>query len=261
MKQEFARPSRLLLYLFRAYLYWYVGRHFRALRAANTTRIPEEIHQQPARTIVILNHPSWWDPLTCMLLSRSLSARADHYAPMDASELRRYRFFTRLGLFPVEPLSPRGAVQFLRAGSAILSAPNSILWVTPQGSFTDVRQRPPALRSGVASLIAHSQPVTLLPLALEYVHWNERLPEILANWGEPVRFAAANEDAAAIHARIVAALAATQDELARLASARDAGAFTTVLSGKRGMSSIYSLRLRTRRNRPAKHTAPGAHAR
>jgi 1-acyl-sn-glycerol-3-phosphate acyltransferase len=257
MKHGFARPSRTLLSLFHVYLFWYVGRHFRALRAANAARIPETIRKHPERTIVVLNHPSWWDPLTCMLLSRSLSPRADHYAPMDAGELRRYKFFSRLGLFPVEPATPRGAVQFLRAGGTILSTPNSVLWVTPQGSFTDIRQRPPVLRSGVASLIARSQPVTLLPLALEYVYWNERLPEILANWGEPVQFSTTGEDTATIHATIVTALAAAQEELAGLAATRDPAAFTTLLSGRRGMGSIYSLRLR-RASRPGKHS--GSHS-
>jgi 1-acyl-sn-glycerol-3-phosphate acyltransferase len=250
MKAEVTRPSRPLLLAFHAYLHWYVRRHFRALRAAHTARIPAAVTQSPQRVIVVLNHPSWWDPLTCMLLSRTLSLRADHYAPMDAAELQRYRFFTRLGLFPVEPSTPRGAAQFLRAGSIILARPNSVLWVTPQGSFTDVRQRPPALRSGVASLIARSQPVTLLPLALEYIYWNERLPEILANWGKPVQFADATTDTAAIQAKIVASLAAAQDELALLSSARDPQTFDTLLSGKSGLGSIYGLRMRLRRSTP-----------
>ena len=255
MKYEVARPSRSLLLLFHAYLYWYVGRHFRALRAANAQRIPAEIHQAPQRVVVVLNHPSWWDPLTCMLLSRSLCRHGDHYAPMDATELRRYRLFLRMGLFPVEPASSRGAMQFLRAGAAILSRPNSVLWVTPQGSFTDIRQRPPALRSGVASLILRSQPVTLLPLALEYVYWNERLPEILANWGEPVLFKVPGDELGTIQSTIVSALATAQDELASLAAARDPLAFTTLLSGGRGMRSIYGLRLRTRGRKPASDSA------
>ncbi len=255
MKHEVARPSRSLLFLFHAYLYWYVGRHFRALRVANAARIPAEIHRNPQRVVVVLNHPSWWDPLTCMLLSRSLCQHADHYAPMDANELRRYRIFSQMGLFPVEPSSSRGAVQFLRAGAAILSRPRSVLWVTPQGSFTDIRQRPPALRSGVASLILRSQPVTLLPLALEYVYWNERLPEILANWGEPIHFKMSEDDIDTIQSTIVSALTTAQDELALLAAARDPRPFTTLLSGGRGIGSIYGLWVRPHSRQPASDAA------
>ena len=92
--------------------------------------------------------------------------------------------------------------------------------------------------------------LTLLPLALEYIYWNERLPEILANWGKPVQFADATTDTAAIQAKIVASLAAAKDELALLSSARDPQTFDTLLSGKSGLGSIYGLRMRLRRSTP-----------
>ena len=45
--------------------------------------------------IVVLNHPSWWDPLVGLVLTELFPDRA-HYFPMDAHALQRYRIFQRL---------------------------------------------------------------------------------------------------------------------------------------------------------------------
>ena len=66
-----AKPSRRLLALFELYLRLYVGRHFHGLRIAHGERFPREIN---GPTIIYLNHPSWWDPLTCIMISRQFSA-------------------------------------------------------------------------------------------------------------------------------------------------------------------------------------------
>jgi 1-acyl-sn-glycerol-3-phosphate acyltransferase len=91
--------------------------------------------------IVVLNHPSWWDPLLGLVLTE-LFADRDHYWPMDADALRRYWVFQRLGAFGIEPATLRGAREFLRTACAILARPRTALWVTAQGRFADPRERP-----------------------------------------------------------------------------------------------------------------------
>ncbi len=225
------RPSRFLLRFFDIYLSLYVPFHFNALRLASPERFPLEARP----LIVCINHPSWWDPLTSILISRFLLRGADHYAPIDALSLPRHRILGGLGLFPVEQGTPRGAVQFLRAAQHILSDPNSLLWLTPQGVFTDVRTRPVVLKAGLASLIKRLDEVTVVPLAYEYTYWNEPKPEILAQIGEPLIFARADRDAGE---RVAAALARTQDELAERALSRDPGQFTTVMAGEAGLRGV-----------------------
>src|SRR5665213_2220831 len=129
------RPSRRMLSMFEIYLRWYIGRHFRALRVAHSDRFPKL-----ARPLILyLNHASWWDPLTCIVLSRYWLPQSDHYAPMEAASLRQYRFMRKLGLFPVESGTRRGAAQFLGAANEILAMQDSVLWITPEGHFSDVR--------------------------------------------------------------------------------------------------------------------------
>jgi 1-acyl-sn-glycerol-3-phosphate acyltransferase len=229
-------PSRRMLALFATYLHWYIGRHFHAMRLANGNRLPSAT----GPLIVYANHASWWDPLSCIVLSRHLLPRASHYGPMDAAALKHYAIFRKLGLFPVETGTPRGAAQFLRAAREILSTPNAVLWVTPEGRFTDVRTRPPVFRPGLAALVARTGACTVVPLALEYTFWDERLPEILISCGEPIRISDGQAHTAAEwSSQLAAALVATQDELAALSKLRDPALFSIVLSGRVGIGTVY----------------------
>jgi 1-acyl-sn-glycerol-3-phosphate acyltransferase len=237
-KSVLARPSRRMLAFFATYLRWYIGRHFHAIRLANANRFPHA----PGPLIIYANHASWWDPLSCLVLSRHLLPHADHYGPMDAAALQHYGMLRKLGFFPVEQETPRGAAQFLRAARQILSTPNSVLWLTPEGRFTDTRTRPAVFRPGLAALVARTGACTLVPLALEYTFWDERLPEILISCGEAIKILDGQlRTAAEWSDQLAAALAATQDELATLSKLRDPALFTTVLSGRVGVGVVYDI--------------------
>jgi 1-acyl-sn-glycerol-3-phosphate acyltransferase len=235
-KSALVPPSRLVLSWFAAYLHWYIGRHFHALRVANAHRFP--VTTGPL--IVYANHASWWDPLAFIVLSRDVKPQAAHYAPMDEAALKHYAILSKLGLFAVENGTRRGAAQFLRASQEILATPNSVLWVTPEGRFTDMRTRPAIFRPGLAALVARVGSCTLMPLAFEYTFWNERLPEILLSWGDPIQVKDGHLQSAEQWGELLtSALETTQDELAALAMQRDPALFTTVLSGRVGIGGVY----------------------
>ncbi len=233
-----ATPSRRLLAAFCCYLRWYIGRHFHALRIAHGERFPLVTY---APLIVYLNHPSWWDPLTGIMVARHFLPKSDHYAPMDEAALRHYSFFRKLGLFPVEMHTSRGALQFVRSSQEVLSRPNSVLWLTPQGGFTDPRTLPLVFKDGLATLLSRRPQATVLPLAVEYIYWDERLPEILVNCGVPIQ---SNEgdrySVADWNHTLVAALSDAQQELAALAMTRDTSRFEPLLAGGTGIGAIYN---------------------
>src|SRR5436309_10662787 len=135
---------------FRRYCARYVRKHFHAVRLSKASW-PLPVGDEPL--LVVLNHPSWWDPLIGVVLSDALASR-DHFAAIDAAAVQRYPFFQRLGFIGVDSSSLRGAAEFLRIGQTLLSEPGRMFWVTAQGRFTDVRERPLALRSGVGHLAA-----------------------------------------------------------------------------------------------------------
>jgi 1-acyl-sn-glycerol-3-phosphate acyltransferase len=183
------RVSATWMRWFAAYAERYVRKHFHSMRLLNA---PSPVSTHPL--VIFLNHASWWDPMTCLVLRNRFFAHRTSFAPMDAAALDKYRFFTRLGFFPVEQNSVRGTVAFLESATRVLSRHDSALWLTPQGRFTDVRTRPVTFRSGLAHLASRVPVATYLPLAIEYAFWEERLPEVCVNFGEPLVLTSASAE-------------------------------------------------------------------
>jgi 1-acyl-sn-glycerol-3-phosphate acyltransferase len=235
--RELPTISGLTLRFFRRIVRGYFRRHFRAVSAQHAERLASV----SGPLIVYANHSSWWDPMVSILLAEALLPERRHYAPMDAEALAKYPILRRLGIFPVEMSSARGAAQFLRTSQAILAA-GGVLWITPQGRFADAREAL-AFKPGLGALAARSPEVTLVPLAIEYAFWDERLPETLLRVGEPLRVDVNAEEATE---QLEAALAAVMAELKTVVIARDPKAFTSLLRGGRGTGGLYGLGRRLR---------------
>ena len=215
---------------------FYLARDFHAVRLSKSGR-PDLVPDGPL--IIVLNHPSWWDPLVGLLLAELFPDRA-HYAPMDANALGRYRIFERLGMFGVEPRTMRGVREFLRTSRCILARPRTALWITAQGRFADVRERPPGIQPGVAHLARRLDHAVILPLALEYLFWDERSPEALARFGQAIvveRGAARTVEQ--WRSCIEVAVTGTQDALVLEAQRRDPAAFQTLVGGEGRVAGRY----------------------
>ncbi len=150
--------------------------------------------------------------------------------------------FRKLGFFGVEQGTRRGAIQFLRTAENILHDPNSLLVITPQGRFADVRERPVRFAAGLGHLATRVERAFFLPMATEFIFWEERLPEILVRFGEPVEVRKA--DAATFDANewtklFEQKMQATQDALAAEAQRRNPEDFHVVLRGGAGQGGIY----------------------
>ena len=217
----------------------YFARHFRSVGIQHAERLREAT----GPLIIYANHGSWWDPMVSVLLAQTLLPGRKHYAPMDAAPLKRYPVLRKIGIFPVELATARGAVQFLRICEAVLRS-GGVLWVTPQGRFADARERPLAFKPGLAALALRIPEATLLPLAIEYTFWNERAPETLLRFAAPVKLQAANTQAATNE--LEAALENVMDELRNASIARDPSAFEVLLDGARGTGGFYALGRRLR---------------
>lgn len=223
-------------------------RHFHAVRIDTEGDVRRfDLHRFGGRPLIVYsNHPGWWDPAFYIVLSSLCFPKRAGFGPMDEAALRQYPFMRRIGIFGVEPGTHRGAALFLRASRAILDQPATMLWVTAEGAFTDARVRPVTLRPGVAHLLARSPTAVALPLALEYVHWNERLPEAFCRFGEPIEAATGREPVAAWQESLEGGLARTMDGLARKVIARDARGFDLLLAGHSGIGGIYDAWRRAR---------------
>ncbi len=235
LEQSVPPISPLTLRFFRRVVRSYFRRHFRAVLAQN----PDRLRDIRGPLIVYGNHSSWWDPMLIMLLGRLMLPERNHYAPIDARALEKYPILRKLGIFPVEMSSPRGAAQFLRTAEAILRD-NGVLWMTPQGRFADHREFPLAFKPGLAALALRMPEVPLLPLAVEYTFWDERLPETLLHFGSPFHVSPEATSGEATHV-LENALTSAMYALQKAALTRDAAAFTTLYTGGRGTGGAYGL--------------------
>jgi hypothetical protein len=87
--------------------------------------------------------------------------------------------------------------------------------------------------------------VNLIPLAIEYPFWSERLPETLAHIAEPVQI----EPEATVDATTQKLESALEDAMLKLqqaAMARDPLRFETIFEGSRGTGGFYALGRRLR---------------
>lgn len=221
---------------------WYVRRfipkNFHALRISKGCE-PQDPGNGPL--IFLLNHPSWWDPLIGIALT-ALFPNRQAFSPMDSAGLAKYKFFSWLGFYGVDIGTTRGAATFLRTSRSILQNPDAMLWITAQGQFTDPRKRPVTLRNGIGHLAARVDHGHVIPLALEYPFWNERFPEALVRFGEPIPIGKAmNLSPAEWTIRFTQSLEKTMDALASEAIHRDPDLFNTFLAGKTGIGGFYDL--------------------
>lgn len=228
------------LRLFARYVAFYLRRHFHGLHLAASEPLGDT---RGLPVLICLNHPSWWDPLLAVYLSQRFFAGHRQYAPIAAKGLEKYRFFERLGFFGIDGETLAGALRFLQIGAAVMKRNDGVLWVTAQGQFTDVRERPVKLQAGLGHLAARArQPFAFLPLALEYAFWEESKPEAFVQFGaiETIIDGGARS-ASDWTAHFSNRLEKTQDALAENVKMRNASAFEPLLKGSAGIGGTYDL--------------------
>jgi 1-acyl-sn-glycerol-3-phosphate acyltransferase len=231
--------SAAVLRFFRGIVRSYFRRHFRAVMVQQKERLAHVA----GPLVVYANHSSWWDPMVSVLLAEQLLPGRKHYAPMDSAALEKYPILKKVGIFPVEMTTARGAAQFLRTSQAVLES-EGVVWITPQGRFADVREAL-VFKPGLGALATRVPGLTLVPLAIEYTFWDERLPETLMRVGEPLQMPAgvSSDEATAL---LLDALAGVMRELKAAVMGRDASEFETLLQGGRGTGGLYAIGRRVR---------------
>lgn len=231
--------SQWALHGFSFYTAHFVRRRFESLSLYDAA--PGFEHRE-GPYVVYLNHPSWWDPLVCLLLARRFTWACQNFAPIDQESLNHFKFFRKLGFFGVEKGAVRGAIDFVRTSESILAEPGRVLWVTPQGEFADSRLRPVTFKPGLSLLASRLQRGTLLPLALDYSFGPGRLPRISAQFGEPVSVGHFNDLDALEWDRLLARrLESTMDALAEVMIYGGLAPSERLFSRQTGTGGIYGV--------------------
>lgn len=234
--------SDLTFRVFARYLRWYFARHFNGVRIARDG-LPELPAGRPA--IIYTNHPSWWDPAVFILVMDRLLGGRIGFGPMESVSLSRYGIMRRLGVFGIDPTSARGAARFLDVSLRVLADPRNVLWITAEGAFTDARTRPVRLRPGLAHLARRVPQALIVPMAMDYVFWNERLPEVLIRFGSAIDTSGGRsvQEWTDLLGRD---LSRTMDALAIDGMSRDPRRFKPLVQGHAGVGGVYDIWRRAR---------------
>lgn len=227
-----------------------IAPRFFAVRLALGSRAHfQAIADHPGPVLALTNHVSWWDPLVMLTLHRLFFPRRTLRAPMDAAQLNRFRFFTKLGTFGIDPDDP-ASLDLMAADMRTYFAhdPGPTLWINPQGRFADVRE-PVEPRPGAARLAAQADNPRLLAVAIEYAFWLDQRPELLLR-AQPVHSDRTNT--AGWHRAIRDAMRINAAALADMAIARDPAAFEALIGGGAPkINPVYDLWLHLRGRRGA----------
>jgi 1-acyl-sn-glycerol-3-phosphate acyltransferase len=233
------RVNTWQLQLFARYCRYYLRRHFHRLYMTELSSL-KALDERPL--LICLNHPSWWDPLLAVYLSQEIFSKRRHYAPIAAAGISKYKFFEKLGFFPIDGQTRNGAFRFLQIGRSALSTQGCTFWVTAQGQFEDVRVRPTKFQTGVGHLARSSTGFVMLPLALEYSFWRERTPEAFVCFGEPIEVQDGHSNTAHEWTNIfAAAVESAQDYLAERVKTGQESYFKELLSGAAGVGGVYDV--------------------
>jgi 1-acyl-sn-glycerol-3-phosphate acyltransferase len=221
------------------YIEWSLARHFHAVRISKDAGAPVIPMSEPL--VVYLNHASWWDPLMMMWLGKRLYPSRPQYGPIESAQLERYGIFKSLGVFGVERGTASGARKFLRVSTQILSQPGAMLWLTPQGKFSDVRERPVQFAAGIAHLACRMPNAMFVPLALEYGFGIERLPEVYVRFGSGRYGADLGESPEEAKSAMEDGLLKEQEALSLQVSNRVTSEFDVLMRGGGGASVPYDI--------------------
>ena len=191
--------------------------------------------------VVYLNHSSWWDPLLCLFLARRFFPNRQAYGPIDGEALQRYQFL------PVGSGSsgwimspPPAAENFSAPRPRFCDPPGTRSGSRPQGQFTDFHARPVQLQRGLSHLTNLAPQVAFVPLALQYVFWEERLPEIVVGFGDQIIFDSEQVMSPVDATKLFeSGLASVQDHLSAASARRAADEWRILLSGGGGVNRIY----------------------
>ena len=190
--------------------------------------------------VIYSNHPAWWDAAVYILAAHRLFPDRESYAPIDADMLQQYGIFGRIGAFGVdlEFRARRRRLPERQRRDPVRR--NRAFWITAQGRFSDVRERPLGVKPGIARLPELAPNCTVLPLAIEYSFWLDRGAEAFIAFGPPIqaRDLLALRRGARLQ-RLQETLTSLVDQLSADVQTRDPTRFQIVLAGHSGIGGVY----------------------
>jgi len=251
-----ASPSPGFLRFFGGYSCRLLRKRFSSVRLERTSvEVLQDAQLHGGPLIIAMNHPSWWDPIVGVALRHTYFPDRPALSPIEMSMFERFRFMRKLGMFGIDPGHPDALAEMVcYVRMECDKKPRSSIFITPQGTFADVRE-PIVVKPGIGALASELTDARVIAVLAELSFWHDKRPELLLLARQCVP---PNRPSTASWTRqIRTTMQQGADELARLVIARDESAFEPMLdrSGS-DVNSAFDLWQRLR-GRSAKVTPTG----
>jgi len=137
------------------------------------------------------NHAYWWDGFWSQLCTEEFFRQNLHII-IEYKQLKKHRFFTRIGAFSLDQSRPRSVLDTLRYAAELLTADSdrqNALWIFPQGKIEPVDRRPLLFFKGTASIVSRvfeKTPLIYLVSVVSRIEYlDEQKPELCLSFREP----------------------------------------------------------------------------
>ncbi len=165
--------------IFQPYLTWLFKRNFHEIQVlGKSPEIPDDLP-----VLLLPNHSTWWDGFFVYLLSKKIFRRTP-YLMMLEKQLSKYKFFSKIGAYSIEPENRRNIIESLGYTVELLNREMPIVSIFPQGQLVPWHTRPLGYKRGVEWILRkYGKPVAVLPLAIRTEFIGEKRPSAFFLFG------------------------------------------------------------------------------
>ncbi len=137
-------------------------------------------------TVYYLNHNYWWDGLIPLYLNHRLFKQRAR-AFMEDKQMKKHRFFSKIGAFSINLSDPRSAISSLRFAIESLSQSNSGVYIYPEGKIVPPAPKVQPFKGGLAWLAQKCPDIDFVPIAIHIDHSKQSKPELYMMVGNPIK--------------------------------------------------------------------------
>lgn len=154
---------------------WYA--QYRMKKHHSTIRISGEFTDRKFPVLLIANHISWWDGFWAVYVNEQLLHRKFHFMMLE-EQLKKHWYFQYTGGFSVRKHS-RTVVESLRYAAELLSDPQNMVLLFPQGEIQSMHQQDIHFESGLEQILKNKEKkVQVLMMASLPDYFSEPRPGI-----------------------------------------------------------------------------------
>ncbi|MFN4984691.1 MAG: lysophospholipid acyltransferase family protein [Ignavibacteria bacterium] len=238
-----ARPDGLSKLFWRQYFLWSIKRHFHTGFVSGEEHIQ---HSGPDSsslpTIFACTHGSWWDAALTIELSLG-QYKLSAYGMMEYKQLRKYSFFSRIGMFSVVREDATNALYSIRYGADLIRGSQSSLWMFPQGTLIHQDVETISCEPGIGILASLLGRCRIVPVALRYEHLREQRPSCWVRFGAPY-LPDESDGVRLITKKVSERMTEVRDLVRADAMTEDSSAYRTFLRGSMSMEKRFDKLMR-----------------